>query len=96
MTAFENNPDEWQRLDYQILQNGWASLYWQQDILNVDIKWFKKQNFKLVEINSTGLTEPSTILIELGERLGFPNYYGKNLDAFNDCLSDIEIAEGPL
>lgn len=21
--------------------------------------------------------------------LGFPDYYGKNLDAFNDCLSDI-------
>ena len=25
--------------------------------------------------------------------LAFPDYYGKNLDAFNDCLSDVEIPE---
>jgi RNAse (barnase) inhibitor barstar len=26
----------------------------------------------------------------IGAELGFPDYYGKNLDALNDCLSDIE------
>ncbi|MCR8633525.1 barstar family protein [Paenibacillus radicis (ex Xue et al. 2023)] len=31
----------------------------------------------------------STCLIEIGKTLQFPNYYGRNLDAFNDCLSDI-------
>lgn len=31
----------------------------------------------------------NTCLLELGDTLEFPNYYGKNLDAFNDCLSDI-------
>lgn len=27
---------------------------------------------------------------ELKESLNFPNYYGENLDALNDCLSEIE------
>ncbi|OMF00895.1 hypothetical protein BK127_37815 [Paenibacillus sp. FSL H7-0331] len=31
----------------------------------------------------------NTCLKELGETLGFPDYYGMNLAAFNDCLSDI-------
>lgn len=25
-----------------------------------------------------------------GEALGFPDYYGRNLDAFHDCLSDLD------
>ncbi len=91
MTAFKDNPEEWQRLDYQILQNGWTSLYWQQDILVLDIGWFKNEDFKIIEIDCINWTESNTFLIELGRLLDFPDYYGKNLDAFNDCLSDIEI-----
>ncbi|RAV21388.1 hypothetical protein DQG23_11070 [Paenibacillus contaminans] len=31
-------------------------------------------------------------LLELGNTLDFPDYYGKNLDSFNDCLSDITLS----
>jgi RNAse (barnase) inhibitor barstar len=30
---------------------------------------------------------------DLQSKLDFPDYYGKNLDALNDCLSDIEIPD---
>ncbi len=36
------------------------------------------------------LAHPRRVVAELGERLGFPDYYGKNLDALNDCLGDLE------
>ncbi|MDE5946599.1 MAG: NUDIX domain-containing protein [Oscillospiraceae bacterium] len=31
--------------------------------------------------------------IELKEKLGFPDYYGGNLDALNDCLDEIETLD---
>lgn len=36
------------------------------------------------------------VLAAFGEALGFPDYYGANLDALNDCLQDLasEIANG--
>lgn len=36
------------------------------------------------------------VLVAFGEALGFPGYYGANLDALNDCLQDLaaELANG--
>lgn len=30
---------------------------------------------------------------QLKQKLNFPDYYGKNFDALNDCLTDIQISE---
>ena len=34
----------------------------------------------------------SAFLAEVGETLGFPDYYGQNFDALADCLHDIGAA----
>lgn len=34
-------------------------------------------------------------LVELGRSLGFPEWYGANLDALNDCLTDFSWYEAP-
>jgi len=40
---------------------------------------------------------PQEYLVALGQVLQFPDYYGRSLDAFNDCLSDVQISpEGGL
>ncbi|MEO3946303.1 barstar family protein [Gorillibacterium sp. CAU 1737] len=33
--------------------------------------------------------DKNNCLLEIGNTLEFPDFYGKSLDAFNDCLSDI-------
>ena len=96
MAVFENNPDEWQRLDWQILQNGWTSLYWQRSILDKDLGWFEIEKYKIIDFDCTKWTDTNQIHRDLKEMLGFPDYYGENFDALNDCLSDIEINETGL
>jgi RNAse (barnase) inhibitor barstar len=91
MSAFKNDPDEWQRLDWQILQNGWTSLYWQEITLENDLSWFKSEKFNIVEINCTNWLNVSMIHTDLKKYLDFPDYYGENFNARNDCLSDIKI-----
>jgi RNAse (barnase) inhibitor barstar len=91
MAVFENNPDEWQRLDWRILQNGWSCLYWQQSILDIDIDWFKKENYNIVDFDCSHWTDTNQIHSDLKKNLDFPDYYGGNLNALNDCLSELEI-----
>lgn len=91
MAFFKNNSDEWQRLDWQILQNGWTSIYWQQSILDKDLKWFINANYHIVDFDCTNWTDTIQIHKDLKQRLNFPDFYGENFDALNDCLSELEI-----
>ncbi len=79
------------RLDWAILQNGWSSLYCKVDILEKDLHWFRRSNFKIIEINCSDWTNSNCIHRSLSKELSFPDYYGNNMDALNDCLSDVEI-----
>ncbi len=40
-------------------------------------------------IDGNKLTSPETAHPYLKEKLGFPDYYGCNLDALHECLTDI-------
>jgi RNAse (barnase) inhibitor barstar len=96
MAIFENNPEEWQRLDWRILQNGWTNLYWQKNILDNDLDWLKNEKYYIVDFNCTNWTDTNRIHKDIKKLLDFPDYYGENLDALNDCLSDLEINETGL
>lgn len=96
MAFFKDTPDEGPRLDWQILRNGWASLYWQPEILEKDIAWLKKEGYKVVCFDCTNWNDVAAIHSDLRERLEFPGYYGENLDALNDCLAYIDITGAGL
>jgi Barstar (barnase inhibitor) len=43
----------------------------------------------------TGQTK-ADFLRQVGEALGFPDWYGQNFDALADCLSDVDGGEGTV
>ncbi len=45
-----------------------------------------------IELNCTGKT-PEDVREELAEALQFPDYYGKNWDAFDECMCDLDWLE---
>lgn len=42
------------------------------------------------------LGDKATLLAELGRALDFPDYYGGNWDALDECLADLSWHDGPL
>ncbi len=40
-------------------------------------------------------TRLESVLIKLGQVLDFPDWYGRNLDALKDCLTDLSWCEAP-
>ena len=42
------------------------------------------------------LGDKASLLAALGQALNFPDYYGGNWDALDECLADLSWHEGPL
>jgi RNAse (barnase) inhibitor barstar len=91
MSTFKDDAQEFQRLDYSILQNGAISLYYRAKVLNSDIEWLKNHGYQTNNFDCSLWHNERKMHEILASELDFPGYYGRNLDAFNDCLSDIEI-----
>ncbi|MDB5987787.1 MAG: hypothetical protein JWR16_2840 [Nevskia sp.] len=93
MSAFTNDPSEWQRLDWSLLQNSPIALYHSTSVLEEDIAWFKKNGYVVRSSSPERWESATAFLLALGKTLGFPEHFGRNLDAFNDCLSDLDVPQ---
>lgn len=81
--------DDRSRLDMQLLADGPILLYFQRDVLAEASEWFSHHNYEVVTFDASTWESPEDFHADVSQRLRFPEYYGRNLDAFNDCLSEI-------
>ncbi len=94
MPVFRDDSEEWQRLDLCLLQNGSVHLYHRTAVLTEDIEQLKIYGYQVDSFDSAKWETERMMHEELAARLDFPGYYGKNLNALNDCLSEITMPEG--
>jgi RNAse (barnase) inhibitor barstar len=93
MATFTGDPDETTRLDWRILQNGATCLYFQRCILDEDVAWLRAQRYEIHHFDCERWTSESEFHASVSESLGFPDWYGRNLHAFNDSLSDTVVPD---
>lgn len=75
-------------LDIQILLNGPICKYFKNTVLNKDLQWFEHHHYQIFDLD-VQLWTPQNLHLNLKVQLGFPEYYGENIHAFNDCLRDL-------
>lgn len=93
MKPFQYNAESVARLDWSILVNGAISLYFRQDVLLEDIVWFKQNGYLVYRFDCSKWLSKELFHSDLMDVLPLPDYYGKNLDALNDCLIELDIPE---
>jgi len=93
MANFRNESEDFQRLDWTLLQNGAITLYLRPEFLAEDAEWLKAHNYRLDSFDCSAWVSEKDMHEALAFGLEFPEYYGRNLDALNDCIGDIEIPE---
>jgi len=76
--------------DFEILKNGPINKYYKNSVLDLDVNWFIENRFDVYDINVKNWNKKN-FHKELKSNLNFPDYYGENLNAFNDCLGDMNI-----
>lgn len=79
-------------VDFRLALNGPVTLFWSTDILGSSVRWLREHGYRVVEVDAAN-SSPMELLVEVGQRLEFPNYFGRSLDAFHDCLSDVAVGE---
>ena len=94
MAIFKPDEAQNEQLDWAILQDGGVYLYWRQEILADDLNWLKLNGYRIVSFDAGGWRSASEWESErqmhesLKAQLAFPDYYGKNLDALDECMLD--------
>src|SRR5262245_51918812 len=91
MAIFEERPEEWNRLDFRLLRDHPVTLYFRRTVLEEDSRWFEAQGYRLHRFDAAKWSTLEKFHDDMTSGLQFPAYYGRNLDAFNDCLSEIDI-----
>jgi RNAse (barnase) inhibitor barstar len=92
MSFFNNKQEYWQRLDFNILKNGAIHLYHRPEILAADIAWFKENNYRIFSFDCAAWLTIDKFRDDMTRNLNL-EFYGNNLDAFNDCLCGLDIPE---
>lgn len=93
MTAFRNNTDDFQRLDFELLKNGATTLYYRHAFLSEDIEWLTAHNYRIDSFDCTTWKTDEDMYAAFAMTLDFPDYFGRNLAALEDCLCDLNISE---
>jgi hypothetical protein len=97
MALFTNSPDDWQRLDWQILRDGGIALYWREEYLVADVGWLAAQNYEIYDFECERWDSEDDMYSDIGRVLRFSEWWGPkcghNMDALAECLTDLPIRE---
>ncbi|HUF26527.1 MAG TPA: barstar family protein [Gemmatimonadaceae bacterium] len=93
MAPFRDRLDDYQRLDWHILQNGAIALYHRPSILDEDRAWLAANRYGLFDFDSGAWRHRDDFHDDVKRTLAFAGFYGRNLAAFVDALSELKVPE---
>lgn len=74
---------------WRLAASSFVSLFWRRSILEETTRWLRDHAYHLVNIEAAGWSDEGDLHRDMAAALNFPSYYGRNLAALNDCLSDV-------
>lgn len=87
MAAFRD--DELGRIDYRLMQNSPIALYFSPAVLRDHVAELEALGYWCPVMDCRGWDSEDRMHDDFARVLDFPGYYGRNLDALNDCLGDL-------
>jgi len=80
-------------LEFRLLQNGCVVLYHNPFLLEEHSGLLVRRGWQFKEICVADKGTAEEFYDQVSSALGLPHYFGRNLDAFRDCLGDIDFPE---
>lgn len=89
VAAFDAEADLSGDLAFRLMSNTPVTLFWRTSILDRTTGWLRDHGYQVTQLNASGWTTEEAMHRDMAAVLGFPGYYGHNLDALNDCMRDV-------
>src|SRR5438477_12639703 len=86
--AWKYPPDDFDRT---LIRDGAVVLFRKQAVLEEAILWLQGRQYLIHTLDAAAWQDKADFHRTVAEALQFPDYYGQNLNALNDCLGDIEV-----
>lgn len=76
-------------VDFRLVHNTFVTMFWRSSLLDETVGWLRSHAYDVVEFDAGSWASEADMYDDLAMRLEFPKYFGRNLDALNDCMSDV-------
>lgn len=80
-------------VDFLLVQNGFINMFFRSDVLDESVAWLQIAGYRIVNVDAASWLSEVQMHSDIASSLEFPDYYGANLDALNDCLSDVAVQD---
>lgn len=76
-------------VDWQLAQSGPVNYFPTATALDEAVESLQPLGYRIIAADLTAWSAESDLHNEFSRRFDFPAYYGRNLNALHDCLSDV-------
>ncbi|WP_019900466.1 barstar family protein [Salinispora arenicola] len=74
---------------FRLLAPSFVRLFWRISVLNTAVDALRDRGYQVVQLDASAWLQEADLHRDIAAALDFPDYYGRNLDALNDCLRDV-------
>ena len=89
MVAFDPEADLSRDRALRLLTNTSVTLFWRARVLDETTAWLSDHGYQVVRVDAAHWTTEHDLHRGIAAALSFPDYYGRNLNALNDCMRDV-------
>ena len=89
VAPFDSDADLNQDRGFRLLANTPVTLFWRRSVLDETTQWLIAHGYQVTFLDASSWNTEDDLHREVAEALNFPGYYGRNLDALNDCMRDV-------
>lgn len=89
MPSFDLDATLFEDRAYRLAVNGPVSITRTPAVFDETLAWLTDHGYVVHRMNAAEWTTQADFHRDVKAALDFPDYYGHNLDAFNDCMRDV-------
>jgi hypothetical protein len=89
MSPFDLDVELTHDLDFRLVMNGFVTLFWRPEILATAVGWLEDHGYEVNQLDAAVWDAEAQMYRAMSDALNFPDYFGHNMNALNDCMRDV-------